>query len=346
MSEDPTDVRKELKGLLMKFHPDRLPQGIRNSDEISKILTELLSAATEGRSIRTWPDLDVDSKSPHKEGDLVHFVRQDDRGEVYEAEFRLPKWVRSFRKGLAAFSEGRSDEEVKNILNFDPATVDRKSQREMRPLIESARTINDLIKIQEDILRADSLLDASKRKLLREIAGKIAGAYSPLLQNATKLGELKAISRDVQELIHDASEAAREDKDYFLNILSMVIDARADIIGTSLLENADDQSRLERIAGYITAIYSFPFKDTGRKNELIRNGNELARSIFIEDMKRARSEQGLQRLHEYAYRFPFSPDSAGEIIRNEVLTWIEKKWGAYFSPNATSLRKNASIMKS
>lgn len=339
-SENPLDVKKELRGLLMKFHPDRVGQSQKKAEELSKILTELFEAAKEGRAVRTWSDLNTESTSHYKEGDTVHFVRQDDEGNVHEAEFRLPKWVRSFRQGLAAFSEGKSDEEVREVLEFDPLIVDRKAQREAKSLIDGARTIDELIRTQEKIRQSKSLLETSQRKLLREIAGKIAGAYSPLLQNATKLSELTSLSRDVQDLIRNASEAAQEDKDYFLNILSMIVDARAEAAGSILLEDKEDTEELEKIASYITAINAFPFNDPHKKEDLIRNGNKAAHAVFMEAMKKTRSEKGLEQLHEYVFRFPFSPDANGEDVRNETLTWIEKKWLSYFSPEARDAQKN------
>ncbi|OGG72492.1 hypothetical protein A3A38_02515 [Candidatus Kaiserbacteria bacterium RIFCSPLOWO2_01_FULL_53_17] len=340
-TEDPADVKKELRGLLMKFHPDRVARAQKKAEELSKILTALLDAADEGRVIQGWNDLAVGAESAlYKEGDLVHFIRQDNDGNIHDAEFRLPKWVRAFRQGLAAFAEGRSDDDVQNILDFDPLSADRRAQRALKARIDVARTVDDLIRTQENIQQSKSLLEKSRRKLLREIVGRIAGAYSPLAGQATKLGELTSLSKDVRDLIDDASHAAQEDKDYFLNILSMIFDARAEVIGFTMVENKEDGEKLEKIGSYITAIQAFPFADRVKKEELIRKGNELARAIFMESMKKSRSERSLERLHEYVYHFPFSPDDAGEAIRTDVLTWIEKKWSSYFSPEARGAQKN------
>lgn len=325
----------------MKFHPDKIPQS-SHADDVSKILTQLWSAALEGRAIKTWADLASDvnvSGFTYKEGDSVYFVRQDENGNVYEAEFQLPKWVKTFRQALEAFSEGKSDEEVRTILEFDPIVVDRKAQREMKNLIDATRTVDDLIRVQENVRQSKTLLEQSRQKLLREIVGKIAGAYSPLLSGATKFNELTSLSQDVRKLIDDASIAAKEDKDYFLGVLSMIIDSRAEMIGSTILES-EEGTELEKIAGFITAISAFPFKDQVKKEALIGQGNELAHSTFMENMKRARSEKGLERLHEYAYRFPFSLDDEGERVRNDILQWIEKKWYSYFSPEAREAQNN------
>ena len=120
----------------------------------------------------------------------------------------------------------------------------------------------------------------------------------------------------------------------------MIFDARAEVIGFTMVENKEDGEKLEKIGSYITAIQAFPFADRVKKEELIRKGNELARAIFMESMKKSRSERSLERLHEYVYHFPFSPDDAGEAIRTDVLTWIEKKWSSYFSPEARGAQKN------
>lgn len=353
--ENPKEVRREVLNLLKETHPDSVPALQVHTKEVQRILTELLDDAATGRISRTWDELAVShvqasedqkirSSAPYRQGDPVRFVRKDDEGNVHDAEFQLPKWIRAFRKALAAFYQGKSDDEVRAILEHDPIVADRNARRALTGTIDTAKTVNDLIKVQEKIQESNVLLTETRRKLLREIVGRIAAAYMPLVSHAERMSDLRSVSRDVRELIEESSIAAKDDKNYFLGILSAITDVRAESIGSALLENLEDEESLNRIGSYITTIESFPFADSTKKAELLNRGNEMARGLFMESMKRTKTEKGLNKLHEYVYRFPFSLDDAGEATRNDIQNWIEKKWYSYLSPEAlkaqTSMRAN------
>lgn len=335
--EDPKDLRRELRALVMKAHPDRIPKELRpRAESLIRILTTLLDEAKKGNAIRTWSDLAAPGQSAatYKEGDSLELVRVDDSGEVHGGQVQLPKWTKVFRNALNAFFAGQSIEEVKHILNFDPVAADRVARRELNAVITSAPTVDELIKTQDKILESKVLLDKSRQDLLREVVGRIVGAYSQPLAQAAQLSNLTSLSNEVKQLIEQASLAAKNDKDYFLGALSMIIDVHAESIAGGMLENPDDKKKLDAIAGFITAVGGFTFADQRKKDDLLQRGNDTAREILMESMKRTRSEKGLERLYEYVYRFPFSPDDAGEAIRAEIHHWIEKKWYSYLSPEA------------
>lgn len=335
--EDPQEVRKELRALIAKSHPDRLPEEVRSrAAKLMPVLTTLLDEATRGKAIRTWSELAAPGQSSgtFKEGDVVELVRVDESGEIHGGQVKLPKWTKIFRNAVSAFYAGQSIDEVRHLLDFDPVAADRVARRELSDVISRAQTVTDLIKSQDEILKSKFLLDKTRQDLLREVVGRIAGAYTQELAKANSLNNLRSLSDEVKQLIEEGSVAAQDDKDYFLGVLSMIIDVHAESLAKEILENSDDIKTLDAIASFITAVSAFNFANPQKAADLLRLGNESARKVLMNAMQKTRTEKGLERLHEYVYRFPFSADDAGEEIRKEIHAWIEKKWYSYLSPEA------------
>lgn len=333
--EDPKEMRRDVRRLLKKSHTDVVGSTSQNPDDVAKILISLLDAVKDGRAPRTWTEVPKENEpAQFSEGRPVVFIRKEESGEVHELPITLPKWTKIFRNALDAFLSGKSDEEVLNILTFDPAQADRNAQRGLMQRIKDAKNVQELLAVQDDIQKQKFLFPDSRQKLLREIVGSVAGAYSQTLSKAEKMSDLAAIFDDLRLLINESSIAAKDDKDYFLGVFSAIVDARAASMGEQILEDGEDEKRLDAVASFITAVGAFPFSDAEKKKTLVQRGNEMAHQILMESMKKTRTEKGLERLHEYVYRFPFSPDDAGEALRHDVHNWIEKKWYSYLSPEA------------
>ncbi|MEK7509460.1 MAG: hypothetical protein AAB605_01990 [Patescibacteria group bacterium] len=333
--EDPAEMRKQLRRLLMRSHPDTMGESRARAEETTKTLIALLDATKLGRAPRTWDEVpESNQPAQFREGQPAHFVRREENGGIHELAITLPKWTKAFRSALEAFLAGASDDDVRTILTFDPIAADRNARRELSAQISAARNVPELLAAQESVQRQNLLLPITRQKLLREIIGRIASVYTPSIHQTQSLANLSSLSDDVRQIITTASIAAEDDKQYFLNVLAMIADIRAEAIGSTMLEDGDAEKKLGAIGAYITAVSAFPFSNTQKKDDLLRAGNKMAHDILMESMKRLRSEKGLERLHEYVSRFPFSLDDAGEAARSDLHNWIEKKWQSYFSPEA------------
>src|SRR3989344_2217603 len=289
-------------------------------DELVKILSGLKAT---GQMNEWQPDLRI--KIISQTSPEVRLVRKmgDQKPEISDL-ILLPRNSRSFLLALDAYTEGKSWDEVIQMLGRrHEHGVDRAQIEELENEAVDIRTFEDAGNLAARVHMR--LTNQHSQTSVMRVVHRIV---EMLIEEKTKdLTEFRQLQKPQLEL--EAFAKSQNGKYFVTSMFFDFIDAAALRIGRKMISDARSADELRKVLQAIHG-HAFRFADAYTAPFAESQEDAIAKLDFLEKLRNKRSAQGLDDLRKEVEAYQFKSAEMAPKYREQIVGFIERKREVYW----------------